>query len=418
MVRALLVLVILGLFLLLGYSVQNLQMFVRIYNHADHSYIETPFIAWILLSFFASYLLLLALKVLHLIWRSPQIFGKNARERKSKRANKLLQQGLRDMALGNYAMAEKRLAQGGKLAEELGLSPVLYYENAALAAEKQNSQDRRDRYFLKAREKSSRVSDGLLTKLSEAKSLFESGELQAAANILEALKGKDNQQNIKIVQLLDEVYPAQKRYLDAWENVQHLKRHLSQDVFHAKRREYAKGLLKDNSSANFEAVKEAWQKLPAEIKYDKELVVIYAATLVDNSHSDEAEKLLMERIVADKDLDLIQAYSQLRGVDYQVSLENMLSWQPEFNDNALFLYCLALVAYRAKDYSIALNSIERSLKLRQSPESFALLAQILEAQQQPQAALTAYRRSVVAQLQNDKALSGELLPPPEMDMDT
>lgn len=410
MVRALLVLVILGLFLLLGYSVQNLQMFVRIYNHADHSYIETPFIAWILLSFFASYLLLLALKVLHLIWRSPQIFGKNARERKSKRANKLLQQGLRDMALGNYAMAEKRLAQGGKLAEELGLSPVLYYENAALAAEKQNSQDRRDRYFLKAREKSSRVSDGLLTKLSEAKSLFESGELQAAANILEALKGKDNQQNIKIVQLLDEVYPAQKRYLDAWENVQHLKRHLSQDVFHAKRREYAKGLLKDNSSANFEAVKEAWQKLPAEIKYDKELVVIYAATLVDNSHSDEAEKLLMERIVADKDLDLIQAYSQLRGVDYQVSLENMLSWQPEFNDNALFLYCLALVAYRAKDYSIALNSIERSLKLRQSPESFALLAQILEAQQQPQAALTAYRRSVVAQLQNDKALSGELLP--------
>lgn len=409
MVRALLVLVILGLFLLLGYSVQNLQMFVRIYNHADHSYIETPFIAWILLSFFASYLLLLALKVLHLIWRSPQIFGKNARERKSKRANKLLQQGLRDMALGNYAMAEKRLAQGGKLAEELGLSPVLYYENAALAAEKQNSQDRRDRYFLKAREKSSRVSDGLLTKLSEAKSLFESGELQAAANILEALKGKDNQQNIKIVQLLDEVYPAQKRYLDAWENVQHLKRHLSQDVFHAKRREYAKGLLKDNSSANFEAVKEAWQKLPAEIKYDKELVVIYAATLVDNSHSDEAEKLLMERIVADKDLDLIQAYSQLRGVDYQVSLENMLSWQPEFNDNALFLYCLALVAYRAKDYSIALNSIERSLKLRQSPESFALLAQILEAQQQPQAALTAYRRSVVAQLQNDKALSGELL---------
>ena len=52
MVRALLVLVILGLFLLLGYSVQNLQMFVRIYNHADHSYIETPFIAWILLSFF------------------------------------------------------------------------------------------------------------------------------------------------------------------------------------------------------------------------------------------------------------------------------------------------------------------------------------------------------------------------------
>lgn len=418
MVRALLVLVILGLFLLLGYSVQNLQMFVRIYNHADHSYIETPFIAWILLSFFASYLLLLALKVLHLIWRSPQIFGKNARERKSKRANKLLQQGLRDMALGNYAMAEKRLAQGGKLAEELGLSPVLYYENAALAAEKQNSQDRRDRYFLKAREKSSRVSDGLLTKLSEAKSLFESGELQAAANILEALKGKDNQQNIKIIQLLDEVYPAQKRYLDAWENVQHLKRHLSQDVFHAKRREYAKGLLKDNSSANFEAVKEAWQKLPAEIKYDKELVVIYAATLVDNSHSDEAEKLLMERIVADKDLDLIQAYSQLRGVDYQVSLENMLSWQPEFNDNALFLYCLALVAYRAKDYSIALNSIERSLKLRQSPESFALLAQILEAQQQPQAALTAYRRSVVAQLQNDKALSGELLPPPEMDMDT
>lgn len=413
MVRSLLVLIILGLFLLLGYGVQNLQMFVRIYNHADNSYIETPFIAWILLSFFASYILLIALKILYFIWRSPQIFGRNARERKSKRAAKLLQQGLRDMALGNYAMAEKRLSQGAKLATELGESPVLYYENAALAAEKQNAQERRDKYFLKAREKSSRVSDSLLTKLSEAKSLLDTGELQAAANLLENLKQKDNQQNVKIIQLLDEVYVAQKRYLNAWENVQLLKRHLPQDQFHAKRREYAKGLLKDNSSANFESVRETWQKLPPNIKNDKELVIIYAATLVDNAHSDEAEKLLVERIAEDKDLDLIQAYSQLRGVDYQVSLQNMLAWQPEFSDNALFLYCLALVAYRAKDYSLALDSIEKSLKLRQSPEAFALLAQILEAQEQPQAALTAYRRSVVAQLQNDKALSGELLPPPE-----
>ena len=149
MVRIILILLILCLCGAAGYAV-NLLPQQRVYVFAAGYYVETSLIVWIILSFIASGIIFYCLRMLCILWHSPQILSRSSSVRRRHKAERLLKSGLAAMLSGHYGRAERDLEHGGRLMTALGQDAVIYYENAAIAADRQNAKDRRDHYLLRA----------------------------------------------------------------------------------------------------------------------------------------------------------------------------------------------------------------------------------------------------------------------------
>ena len=408
--RIILFLLILCLCGLVGYAVNLIPL--RVIFKADTYYIETSLIVWLLLSLVASVALYHILKALCWLWHSPQIFSRNSAVRRQHKADRLLKSGMTALLAGHYSRAERDLDRGGKLAESLGQNAVIYFENAAIAADRQNAKDRRDHYLLRARQDARTNQGGTLARITEAEIHINNGNYEQAAKLLEKLHAEEPR-NSKIAALLSDAYSGQQNWAKAWELLPALRPHLNEADFAAKQKTCAKGLLHDTAARESVAELEAaWKHLPGELRRDKDLVLQYAGALVENDHPEEAEKLLAGEIRQTQDLEYIQAYSQLRRADFRAQLEHMKQWESKHANDAIFLYAKALIAYKAKELDIALAAIEEAVKRSQTKEAFALYAQILEAKNRPEAALVAYRQSV-APLHPEQALDGDLLPAPE-----
>lgn len=394
--------------MMLGYYVHSFPATVSIDMMGYTA--QTNLVIWLIVSLILSLTLLWLWKILHFVWKSPERFSRTLETRKQHKAESFLRGGLNDLIGGNYKRAEKQLARGGELSEQLGHSPVLYFENAAIAADRQHAEQRRDTYLLRAREGADNRSMKI-TRLAEAEMLVENGQYAQAEKLLKAADNGSGE-NPRVFMLLDKIYPEREKWTDAWQNLRHMRSFLSQQAFDERSKRYARGMLRDSAARDtYAELRSAWQKLPPQIRNDKEMIILYAGSLVENGHGEEAERLLAGRIKAAQDLDYIQAYSQLRGINYRKALHNMDLWTDTHGDDPIFLYCRAKLAFRAEAYTLAGEYIEDSIKRRPSTEAFALWGQILEARDQPQAALAAYRQSLFNEA-GAAPVAGELLPAP------
>ncbi|UJF25092.1 heme biosynthesis protein HemY [Suttonella sp. R2A3] len=407
MIRFILALIVLVICGAIGYFIKTFPAMVNI-RLPEHT-LSTNLIIWCIVSLIAAWIIMLLFKFFVFLWRSPQIFSRNAKTRKRHKANKLLRNGMSELLAGHYKKAEKHLVKGADLAEEVGESSVIYFENAAIAADKLQANARRDQYLIKARQEAGQQHTAL-TRLSEAELHASHGDFDKALPLLEKLHQQESK-NAKIIGLLDEAYVAQEQWQNAWSLLPKLRPYLPVAEYEARRKTYAKGMLADTDAIESVAeLNSAWRKLPAEIRRDDEMIMLYAGSLIENGHSEEAERILANEIKNSQDLKLIQAYSQLSSADAHRQLANMENWSTHHPNDATFLHALARVAYRAKDYDKASQAIEASISRQPVPEAFALWALILEAKNEPQAALAAYRQSVVALPGGEQSIEGDLLP--------
>lgn len=406
MFRFILALIFLFLCIAAGYLISTFSGYVSI-RLSDYT-VTTNLIVWCLLSLVTAWIIILVIRFFIFLWRSPQYFSRSATVRKQKKAHDRLQKGLAELISGHYSKAEKHFVHGGDLAEEVGESSVIYFENAAVAADYLGAEDRRERYLLRARQHAGEKQT-TLTRLHEAELHVEHGEYEKAIPLLEEIE-KQESKNIKVLTLLDQSYGEHGDWEKGWRVLPKLQGNMSEEAYQARKKFYAKGMLKDTAAIESAAELEAaWKALPSDIRQEQEMVLLYAGALVENGHDEDAEKYLTQEIKKSHDLSLIQAYSQLRSGNFKGQLGNMQRWESMHPNDAVFLYAKALIAYKAKNYDIAADAIEASIKRIPSKEAFALWAQILEAKQQPEAALAAYRQSVVA-VAVDETLEGDLLP--------
>jgi len=358
--RIILVLLILCLCAFIGYAVNLIPL--RVFFKAGSHYAETSLIVWLLLSLVASIILYWVLKLLCCLWHSPQILSRNSAVRRQHKADRLLKSGMSALLAGHYSRAERDLDRGGKLAESLGQDAVIYFENAAIAADRQNAKDRRDHYLLRARQDARTNQGGTLARITEAEIHINNGNYEQAAKLLEKLH-QEEPRNSKITALLDETYAKQQDWAKAWALLPALRPHLAEAEYSTRQKTYAKGLLHDTATReSVEALEAAWKRLPAEVRRDKDMILQYAGALVENDHPEEAEKLLAGEIRQTQDLEYIQAYSQLRRADFRAQLEHMKQWEGKHANDAIFLYAKALIAYKAKELDIALAAIEEAVK--------------------------------------------------------
>lgn len=410
MTRFIVFLIFLGVCLGMGYAVNHIPY--EIYIKTPTEFTKTSLIVAVIVALSVALILIYLFKILIFFLSSPKIFSRNAQVRKRAKADRLLKTGLGELLAGHYSRAERSLEYGGRLAESLGQDAVIFYENAAIAADKQKASERRDYYLLRARQDASQKQTSL-TRLAEAELRVKNKEYKQAVKLLEKLH-EDEPRNLKIALLLDESYSELGQWKKAWQLLPLLRQQLNKSDYEARKKRYAKGML--NDTAALESVAEletAWKKLPADIRKDKEMILQYAGILVDNEHTPEAEKFLVSEIKNTQDLELIQAYSQLHSADFNAQLENMQAWEAKHSDDAIFLYAKALVAYKALAFDTALQAVEASIKRNPTHEAFVLYAQILEVKNQPEAALEAYRKSVYPAHPELAFAGSSFLPAPE-----
>lgn len=404
MIRVIIVLTILAACAALGLLVKTLPYDVLI--RTQDKIISIPLIYWVIISFITVWLLGVVFKTLLLIWRSPQILSRSSETRRKRKADKMLRLGLHEFIAGQYSKAEKHLVKGATLSESLGHSAVIFYENAAIAADRQNAPERRDSYLLKARQEAGH-GDQVATRLTEAEVLIANKDYARAEKLLDTLTDR---RNPKLLALLDAAYAGQEKWAKAWELLPSLRNSMDAEAFAEKRKNYARAMLNDTAALeSYSELSAAWRNIPAEIRREPEMILIYAGSLAENGHSDESDKVLVEQIKSTQNIAFIQAYSQLRSGNFKARLANMQQWESKHPNDALFLLAKAQIAYFAKDYETANAAVEESLKRHPSSEAFALWAQILEARDEPQAALAAYRQSVSEKFARN-TLHGDFLP--------
>lgn len=404
MIRVIIVLTILAACAALGLLVKTLPYDVLI--RTQDKIISIPLIYWVIISFITVWLLGVVFKTLLLIWRSPQILSRSSETRRKRKADKMLRLGLHEFIAGQYSKAEKHLVKGATLSESLGHSAVIFYENAAIAADRQNAPERRDSYLLKARQEAGH-GDQVATRLTEAEVLIVNKDYARAEKLLDTLTDR---RNPKLLALLDAAYAGQEKWAKAWELLPSLRNSMDAEAFAEKRKNYARAMLNDTAALeSYSELSAAWRNIPAEIRREPEMILIYAGSLAENGHSDESDKVLVEQIKSTQNIAFIQAYSQLRSGNFKARLANMQQWESKHPNDALFLLAKAQIAYFAKDYETANAAVEESLKRHPSSEAFALWAQILEARDEPQAALAAYRQSVSEKFARN-TLHGDFLP--------
>lgn len=381
MIRVIIVLAILAACAALGLLVKTLPYDVLI--RTQDKIISIPLIYWVIISFITVWLLGVVFKTLLLIWRSPQILSRSSETRRKRKADKMLRLGLHEFIAGQYSKAEKHLVKGATLSESLGHSAVIFYENAAIAADRQNAPERRDSYLLKARQEAGH-GDQVATRLTEAEVLIANKDYARAEKLLDTLTDR---RNPKLLALLDAAYAGQEKWAKAWELLPSLRNSMDAEAFAEKRKNYARAMLNDTAALeSYSELSAAWRNIPAEIRREPEMILIYAGSLAENGHSDESDKALVEQIKSTQNIAFIQAYSQLRSGNFKARLANMQQWESKYPNDALFLLAKAQIAYFAKDYETANAAVEESLKRHPSSEAFALWAQILEARDEPQAA--------------------------------
>lgn len=404
MIRVIIVLTILAACAALGLLVKTLPYDVLI--RTQDKIISIPLIYWVIISFITVWLLGVVFKTLLLIWRSPQILSRSSETRRKRKADKMLRLGLHEFIAGQYSKAEKHLVKGATLSESLGHSAVIFYENAAIAADRQNAPERRDSYLLKARQEAGH-GDQVATRLTEAEVLIANKDYARAEKLLDTLTDR---RNPKLLALLDAAYAGQEKWTKAWDLLPSLRNSMDAEAFAEKRKNYARAMLNDTAALeSYSELSAAWRNIPAEIRREPEMILIYAGSLAENGHSDESDKVLVEQIKSTQNIAFIQAYSQLRSGNFKARLANMQQWESKHPNDALFLLAKAQIAYFAKDYETANAAVEESLKRHPSSEAFALWAQILEARDEPQAALAAYRQSVSEKFARN-TLHGDFLP--------
>lgn len=404
MIRSLLALAFLAFCGTAGYYIATSPHEVEIFLQGRDRIIRGNLFEMAFWAFLASYLLQKALGFLYFIWRSPSLFSRNQNLRKKQRAESLLRKGLEEMILGHYPQAERLLIKGANLAKSLDQSTMIYYENAAIAADKQQADQRRDEYLLEARKDSGRTH---FTLLNEAELAFNNQDYKQAEKYLSQLLEREPR-NSKILLLLDQCYAAQNKWQDAWQLSFKLNGAMNEDVLHNKRHHYALSYLHDLiQEGHAEHLNTFWSKVPQELKREQDMTLAYVEALVASNQAEEAEQYLLQEIRSTQNLALIQAYSQLTRAHYARQLENMLQWEKQHAHDPIFLLAKARIAYKAQQYELALSSIEHVLQQAPSAEAFVLWAQILEALGQNDAALSAYRQGLTQQ----QALQGALLLP-------
>ncbi|WP_067862988.1 heme biosynthesis HemY N-terminal domain-containing protein [Neptuniibacter marinus] len=289
--------------------------------------------------------------------------------------------GLTSLSEGNWAQAQKQLAQAAERSD----LPLVNYLAAARAAHEQNNEQATDELLQKARNSTPEAE--VTVAISQAEIQLSRGQLEPCLATLLRLRTLAPK-NTYIMKLLKDIYlrlndwQALSKFIPVLRKHQALKdeelTQLSRECYSQLLNESISKLpIETSNEDRLRALGKAWSDLPSELSRDEDLVQRYTELLVSLGAEGRAEQNLRDLIKRNWNEQLVNLYGRLSGENAKKQLDTARGWLKSHDDSPSLQLTLGRLSMRNQHWGQAVKYFEHSLELNPSSETLAELARLL-----------------------------------------
>ncbi|WP_286240434.1 heme biosynthesis HemY N-terminal domain-containing protein [Neptuniibacter halophilus] len=289
--------------------------------------------------------------------------------------------GLTSLSEGNWAQAQKQLAQAAERSD----LPLVNYLAAARAAHEQNNEKATDELLQKARNSTPEAE--LTVAISQAEIQLSRGQLEPCLATLLRLRSMAPK-NTYVMKLLKDVYLRLNDWSALAKLIPVMRKHqaLKEDGLAELSRQCNSQLLQESidklpvetsAEDRHKALGRAWHNLPGDPGSDPELVQRYTELLVSLGADDRAEQHLRDLIKRNWDEQLVNLYGRVNAENAKKQLDTARSWAKSHSESPALLLTLGRLSMRNQHWGQAVKYFEQSLELEPRSETLAELARLL-----------------------------------------
>jgi len=324
-------------------------------------------------------------------------FTSRNKERLVEQARRTLELGLIELSEGRFESAEKLFLKNKGQNE----NALLCYLSAAHAAQKQGAHNRRDDHLRKAHKAS--PSADIAISLTQAELQYSHKQFEQALATLQKLH-ELSPKHTYVLYLLAKTYNK----LSDWKKLRKLMPELiKHKVFTTETLlpleiSTWKGLYSNCSEYRALAqLTELWDDTPKHLKVMPEILEFYARKLISIGAEGKAEQLLANHLNNSWDESVIVLYSELNVLADENQLENAESWLLKHPHNPYVLLSLSKMCLLRSLWGKARNYLEASISIKPLPQTYLLLANLLEEHMNDEETAQKYYRDGLLLLSED-----------------
>lgn len=309
------------------------------------------------------------------------------KQRRERKAIKLLTQGLIDLAEGRWQSAEKKVVKYAESSE----ASLLNYLAAARAAQAQGADQRRDHYLKLAHE--NHPSADIAVGLTQAELQLKHNQLEQCLATLRHL----HQLAPKHVQVLKVLAGLYQRLGD-WEYLLDLmpllRKHkaMKADVIDDLAQQAYLALLQKADS--FADLSNVWSRIPTPVQESENILMMYVQRLLVLGESDLAEPLLRHGLQRRFSDSLLMCYGKIEGAEPTRQLALVESLLVEHERDAVALLTAGRLSLRCKLWGKARSYLEASVNAEPTAEAYNELGTLLERMNETEAAAECFREGL------------------------
>lgn len=341
-------------------------------------------IALMLLGFFLLYLLLRAFDYARRLPASVKAYKEEQRRRAGRSA---LRDALHTLAAGHYQAAEKSAARALELGEDAGLSALL----AARAAHKARRQPQRDFYLAEAERLAPQTA--LARLLLQAELLLDDRQYQRALQVLQQLQRieADHAPALRLALKIE-------LHLGHWPQVlallQQLEKQEALEFWQIKQyRQQAYVQMFARCGDDLGQLHETWKKLPVAEQHNPRIAQAAARAFIAAGDGSQASRVVEASLAGHWDGALAELLGDCVSGDAMGQLQRAEYWLTQQPNDAGLLLSLGKMCLRQQLWGKAQSYLEASIGIRPGAAAHHVLATVLEARGEQQAALHHYRQS-------------------------
>jgi len=289
--------------------------------------------------------------------------------------------GLTSLSEGNWAQAQKQLAQAAERSD----LPLVNYLAAAKAAHEQRNEEAADELLQKARNTAPEAE--VTVAISQAEIQLERGQLEPCLATLLRLRTLAPK-NTYVMKLLKDVYLRLNDWKALSQLIPTLRKHqtLKTEELYALSAECCSHILEDavaklpvetSEEDRLKTLSDTWDSLPTEQTKNSDLVELYTELLISLGAEGRAELNLRNLIKNNWNEKLVTLYGRINGDNAKKQLDSARGWLKSHTESSALFLTLGRLSLRNEQWADAVKYFEQSIDVQPSPEAFAELTRLL-----------------------------------------
>lgn len=317
-------------------------------------------------------------------------YKKWGNQRKADNARELTNQGLCDLAEGNWQAAQANLTKAAKHHPD----PLINHLAAARAAHTAKDYNKRDEHLRLAHR--SKKSAAIAIGLTQATLQIDGKQWEQALATLNHLKSiAPNHKHI--LKLLCDVHLELHDWAQLQQLLPSLKRAKIFDdtEFESIDRHIHLGLLHQAcQSQNLEAMHQTWNALPKKWRQDPLMLTEYTSSLIAHNDAQRAVELLTKALKKNWNTHLVTNYGLAAADDIHKQITTAEHWLEQHPGEPELLLCIGRLYLKANLPGRAEDVLSNCIATADIPEAYKALAQAFEALGKTEQAMAMYKKAL------------------------